>query len=163
MDEVLMRPFVSVIAIDTTDRHSRILLQRRTKPADRPEYYGLWELPQGKIRAGETLFEAARRELKEESGLEALALDPIHRATIDPHSDTLHTFAPLTCVYDTARQCLGLPVIVSTTGQPHDTSEATEHTWMTQGQVIDLISSGMLFPMNRPMLEQFYRVYQFKD
>ena len=48
-------------------RHGKVLLATRTKPpADQ-----LWSLPGGKVEAGETLEEAALRELAEEVGVTA--------------------------------------------------------------------------------------------
>ena len=45
--------------------HGRVLAARRTRPA---EATGRWELPGGKVEPGETLSEAAVRELREELG-----------------------------------------------------------------------------------------------
>jgi mutator protein MutT len=45
----------------------RVLLVRRA----RPPYAGRWSLPGGKIEASETAQDAVRRELKEETGIEA--------------------------------------------------------------------------------------------
>lgn len=51
-------------------RDGRVLLATRTKPpADR-----LWSLPGGKVEAGETLEEAALREVEEEVGVRARIL-----------------------------------------------------------------------------------------
>jgi ADP-ribose pyrophosphatase YjhB (NUDIX family) len=51
-------------------RGGKVLLATRTKPpADR-----LWSLPGGKVEAGETLQEAALRELEEEVGVKARIL-----------------------------------------------------------------------------------------
>jgi ADP-ribose pyrophosphatase len=36
-----------------------------------------WEMPTGGVKTGETIIEAAHRELREESGYDALVLDPI--------------------------------------------------------------------------------------
>jgi len=36
-----------------------------------------WEMPTGGVKSGETIIEAAHRELREESGYDALELDPV--------------------------------------------------------------------------------------
>lgn len=52
------------------DGAGRILLGRRAKDPGRGE----WVIPGGKIEYGETIAEAARRELKEETGLDITVL-----------------------------------------------------------------------------------------
>jgi 8-oxo-dGTP diphosphatase len=62
------RPFLAVSAAIVRD--GRILLVRRA----RPPAHGLFSLPGGLVETGETLTEAVRREVAEETGL---AIDPI--------------------------------------------------------------------------------------
>lgn len=50
-----------------------ILLQERCKP-DAPDDYGLLEIPTGKIRAFENIFDCLRREVREETGLEIVEI-----------------------------------------------------------------------------------------
>jgi ADP-ribose pyrophosphatase YjhB (NUDIX family) len=59
------RPHVGVLAV--MRKGDRVLLVQRSKPP-RP---GAWAFPGGAQELGETLFEAARRELLEETGAEA--------------------------------------------------------------------------------------------
>lgn len=72
-------PAVGVGAIVWRDR--RILLIRRA----RPPQAGQWSIPGGRQEVGETLFEAAAREVREETGIEVVptgivtAVDSIHR------------------------------------------------------------------------------------
>ena len=68
--EIEKQPKVSiVIALERQGENNRreFLFQQRKKNP----YYDFWGRASGKIRWGETVIEAARRELKEETGLEA--------------------------------------------------------------------------------------------
>jgi ADP-ribose pyrophosphatase len=55
-------------------RHGEVLLIRRAKPPSED----MWAIPGGSVRLGETLREAAERELKEETGVRARAGEAIH-------------------------------------------------------------------------------------
>lgn len=60
------RPIVAALAVVL--RGDQVLLVQRANPPDA----GLWGFPGGKIEPGETLLEAAARELFEETGVTAL-------------------------------------------------------------------------------------------
>ncbi len=56
------------------ERGAEVLLTRR-RPGS--HLAGLWELPGGRIEAGESPGQAARRELREETGLDVEGLEPL--------------------------------------------------------------------------------------
>lgn len=60
------QPKISVALIIENSEGKYLAQQRLKQP-----YYGFWGRPTGKIRWGETMLEAARRELTEETGLTA--------------------------------------------------------------------------------------------
>jgi len=68
-------PIPAVIAVVL--HNDRVLLVRRANPPDA----GLWGFPGGKIEYGETVKDAATRELLEETGVRAQARDVI--TTVD--------------------------------------------------------------------------------
>lgn len=61
---------IQVVAAVLRDAQGRVLINQR--PAGKP-WAGYWEFPGGKIEAGETPFDALRRELQEELGVDIQA------------------------------------------------------------------------------------------
>jgi mutator protein MutT len=83
MDDTRKNPEKTRVLAAVIERGGRLLLARR--PAGK-RHAGLWELPGGKFLPGETPFEAARRELAEELGVEALTAGPLLWEAPDPGS-----------------------------------------------------------------------------
>jgi 8-oxo-dGTP diphosphatase len=73
---------VDVVAFTQYEGRPRVLLIRRRKPP----FEGAWALPGGFVEVGESLEEAARRELEEETGLRDVRLEQFH-AFGDPGRD----------------------------------------------------------------------------
>ena len=91
-------------------RGPRLLLCQRP---DTKRHGGLWEFPGGKLEPGETLFDAARRELDEELGLQATSIGDVVFEHRDPGSAFLIVFTD-----------------VETHGEPVPT-EHTDLRWLT--------------------------------
>jgi len=67
-----VKPVLPAVSV-ALQRDHRLLLVRR----GRPPSFGFYAFPGGRVEAGETLEDAARRELAEETGLSVGALSPL--------------------------------------------------------------------------------------
>lgn len=70
-------------------RHGPVLIAQRAR---HKRHGGLWEFPGGKIQPGESLFEAARREIDEELGMSVARVGDVLFEHQDPGSSFLIKF-----------------------------------------------------------------------
>ena len=124
------RPIVGVGAV--VWRGDQVLLIRRAKPP-RP---GRWSLPGGAQKLGETLAEAAAREVREETGV-AIAIGPLVDAVDaierDDNGQVQHHYSLVDFAADWV------------TGEPEAGGDATEATWFTLVEIerLDLWSETL--------------------
>jgi len=125
------RPVVTVGALVFNHENKKVLLVRTRK------WSNLWGIPGGKVKFGETLEQALRREIKEETNLEienirlAIVQDCIHSSEF--YRDAHFVLMNYVC------NCVGEPDVKLN-------SEAQEYRWAT------LEEAGEM-PLNQPTLE----------
>ena len=113
-------PVVGVLAVALTPGH--VLLVQRRNPPDA----GLWGFPGGKVEAGETVAEAALRELSEETGLIARPGPQLGTKDVLHHDDDgrllFHYFL-------VALACIGAD------GDPVAADDAAEARWVPDADI----------------------------
>ncbi len=133
-------PLVAVGAIVVRD--SRVLLVRRGQPPSE----GLWAIPGGRVELGETLQEAAEREIREEAGLTIRAGNPVYTFDFIQRDDEGVRFHYV--IVDL------LADYVSGSVQPGD--DAHEVRWVAPGELEEL-------SVNRTTLEVLDKVIGFSS
>lgn len=122
------RPQVAVGAV--VFRNDRVLMVRRGKPPAE----GLWAVPGGSVELGETLQQAAEREIFEETGVRIQAAEPV--LTFDVvERDTAGRVRFHYVVVDMAARFVG--------GGLRAGDDALEARWVTRRAIGDLPVSKM--------------------
>ena len=122
-------------------REGRILLAMRGKPPSE----GLFSLRGGKVETGETLGEAALRELREEVGVEAKLIGLIAPVEFIERDEKGHIRHHVVIAAHAARWV---------SGEPQTGPEAKEIRWVTERDIADLpITAGLT-----GILEQAFRL-----
>lgn len=109
MKEIFVATCVGGILEKEIDGRLHILLQERSK-TEAPQESGLLETPAGKMRAGEDVFAALRREVKEETGLHITHIFNEEQAeTYAAHGYKTNRVTPFSC---TQNMKAGYPIMV---------------------------------------------------
>lgn len=89
---------VSVIIEREHNGEIEVLVQTRWKPEQDPIYSGTLEIPAGGIESYENIYEAARREVWEETGLRVTSFYPdVQTSVYAPQDDDCFAFVPFCC------------------------------------------------------------------
>ena len=129
----IKRPITEVAAGILLDAQGRYLLGQR--PEGKP-YAGYWEVPGGKLESGETVFDALKRELHEELGIEITDSEELTVIEYD---------------YPHAYVRLHVGVIRNWTGVPTG-CEGQQLSWQTIAEAGPTVEP--LLPAAWPMLEK---------
>lgn len=91
-------PVVSAIIERNGSEETEILIQTRWKPERDPKYSGTIEIPAGWINRFESVYEALKREVFEETGLRVVSINPqIKTPSYSPQDDENFAFVPFCC------------------------------------------------------------------
>lgn len=138
-DEYPDSPQIAVGAVVIRDE--KVLLVKRRKPPGK----GLWSIPGGRVELGETLKEAAEREVKEEAGVIIRAKDPVYTFDlIDRDKQGYIRFHYV--IVDLLADYVS--------GKVNPSSDACEARWVTPRELEDL-------PVSRITREFLKKIIQF--
>ena len=119
MEKSLPRGPVAVVRAIIGNGRGQVLLIRRSEASYVP---GVWCLPGGKVEYGESMEQAVRREVKEETGLSCTSCRFLFCQDSLP-------FEP------GGMHCLNLYFEVAVEGEPCATGEAIEFAWVSCGDL----------------------------
>lgn len=159
-------PRVVVSAILTRKRNNatEVFLQTRWKPDASPTYSGMLEIPAGGIEAYENIYDALRREIKEECGLEITRIIGDYQGSVlEPRpSDKAFAFKPFICqeVLETngGLPWIGFVFLCEAEGEAVlDPAEAKDPQWISVAELKNLVQSNpeRFFPLQLPALQYF--------
>ncbi|HEV7743389.1 MAG TPA: nucleoside 2-deoxyribosyltransferase [Pyrinomonadaceae bacterium] len=135
----------------------QILIQERVKESDK-EYYGVIEIPGGKILKNETIAEALKREVKEECGLDVVASESLSREnSYTLHKSKASLFEPFAVAEETGdHPFIGIFVVCRVVGgELRATSEGINQRWVSASELDDLLANKAILPIIAPGLTKY--------
>lgn len=141
-----------------------VYLHERWKPKVSPTYSGMIEVPAGNIDAYENIYDALKREVKEECGLDIVKIIDDFQSEIYEYNekDRSFTFKPFIChqVLSTngGLPWIGFVFICEVSGIIKiDKNEARNPCWMNVKELKRLITNHpeKIFPLQLPVLRYY--------
>lgn len=158
------RAIVSAILTRKRNDTTEIFLQTRWKPDTSPAYSGMLEIPAGWVGAYEHIYDALRREVREECGLEIVRIIGDYQCPVAeprPH-DKAFAFKPFIC-QEALETNGGLPWIgfvflCEAAGEAKiNPAEAKDPQWVSVQELKELVRNKpeRIFPLQLPVLAYF--------
>jgi len=153
-------PGVGGIIVKEYEGERFILLQTRVKP-HAPCEDGLFEIPAGKIRAFENIFEALKREISEETGLEVIEISGESKSTIyEANNYRVVNFMPFSCAQNISGEypIMVFVFICRVTGDLLPISdEAKNFKWTSISEISTMLNEKpeIFYPMHVDTLKKF--------
>jgi 8-oxo-dGTP pyrophosphatase MutT (NUDIX family) len=139
----------NAIRLIVLDAQASVLLLH-TRDLSSENFGSCWELPGGGIEAGESLLDAAARELREETGL---VLDPAYALCPTWHRDVVYDYRGERRLQHEAIAIVRLnvtaPRILTTSQVGFEAEDHFEHRWWTQAEIAS--SGEQFFPRSLPV------------
>ena len=152
MTNNFLEPIVTIVAIRESQNGQQILMQKRVRYFAGTQYHNYWELPQGKIEKGEDILSSAKRELKEETGLEIIKTIELYSTIHNLDKHQIQFFNTPLCSIDLENGYIAFHIFVNVSGKPTNTFEAKDQTWLLLDEIKELLEQDKIFPLNIPIL-----------
>lgn len=139
--EALYIPFIGAIIERTHEGQRQVLIQIRQKPQD--DYHDSIEIPGGKMKAFEDIYETVRREVKEETGLNITFIQgEDKRSDFQNREDTSSEIVPFCVTQMKKGPYIGIIFLCQATGEPLlKTAETKEARWISCTELLHIVTS----------------------
>lgn len=164
MEQNKIRPVVSAILQKKDVDGLKIFLQTRWKPHLDTPYSGMFEIPAGGIEAYEDVYDALKREVKEECGLDVVKIISDYKSLIEEPvvGDKSFAFKPFICqqVLSTRNGLpwIGFVFLCEVEGQiKMQELEAKDPIWVSLIELEKIIKTqpDKIFPLQLPALKYY--------
>ncbi|EHI98977.1 NUDIX hydrolase [Clostridium sp. DL-VIII] len=162
--ELFSKPSASAIITKNVNSKKYILIQERFKENSALEN-GLLEIPGGKIREFENIYDCLRREVKEETGLDVIKIQGENNSTIIDYNEyKVLNYTPFTCDQNIKGY---YPIMTETficeaSGTLLTcTDEAKNQRWISLEELSNLLQSNesRFYPMHIAALKKYSNIF----
>jgi ADP-ribose pyrophosphatase len=166
--ERFAKPGVGGIIERNIDGIDYILIQDRHKE-DACKEAGLIEIPAGKIREFENIFDCLRREIREETGLEVIHIDGEEEASvIEENGYKVINYVPFSCSQNIQGEYpIMVQVFICRAGGEllENSCEAKNIRWITLEELLSLLKNNKssFYPMHVDTLIKYLKRKQTKS
>lgn len=158
------KAIISAILLKKRGEEIKIFLQTRWKPKISPTYSGMLEIPAGAIDSYENVYDALKREVKEETNLDVIKiLDDYQGSIIESRkNDKAFVFKPYICQQaletNNGLPWVGFVFLCEVNGELKiNENEANDPRWVSIKELENIVNNQPenIFPLQLPVLKYF--------